>query len=128
MTPKFAAKIFAILIAGLAAFQMALAAGLPWGEFAMGGAFPGTFPPAMRVAAVVQVGVLALVAMVILSRAELALPSWRRASRYLTWVIVVLFGIGSLLNLITPSARERMIWAPVAIALFLCALRVAASR
>jgi hypothetical protein len=32
------------------------------------------------------------------------------------------------LNLITPSGMERLIWAPVAVVLFLCALRVALSR
>lgn len=125
ITPKVAATVFVVLIAGLSAFQLALAAGVPWGEFAMGGAFPGAFPPALRIAAATQVGVLALVAAVILSRAGLVLPTWRRPSRYLTWAIVVLLAIGVVLNLITPSSRERMIWAPVAIALFLTALRVA---
>lgn len=117
-----------MLTAGVCAFQLALTAGLPWGEYAMGGAFPGTFPPTLRLAAAVQAGILALVAMVILSRAGLALPLWRRFSRYLAWVIVVLLAIGVVLNLITPSVRERMIWAPVVIIMFVTALRVAMGR
>ena len=36
--------------------------------------------------------------------------------------------VASVLNLITPSAMERMIWAPVALALFVTSLRVALSR
>ena len=112
----------------VAAFQLALALGAPWGQFAMGGAFPGAYPPALRLAAVAQVVVLALLAMVISSRAGLALPALRGASRPLSWGIVALLGLSLLLNLITPSGLERLMWAPVALSLFLTALRVAASR
>ena len=46
-----AALLYTIISAGVIAFQIALAAGAPWGAFAMGGAFPGQFPPALRVGA-----------------------------------------------------------------------------
>ena len=36
--------------------------------------------------------------------------------------------VSVVLNLITPSPIERMIWAPVAAGLFACALRVALAR
>jgi hypothetical protein len=45
---RVAAFIYAIVSAGVVAFQIALAVGAPWGEFAMGGAFPGQFPPEMQ--------------------------------------------------------------------------------
>lgn len=128
MTARLAAWIFAGLIAVVALFQLALALGAPWGGLAMGGAFPGTFPPAMRVAALVQIVVMAGVALVVLARAGLMLPSWGPASRWLVWAVVGLLGVGVVLNLITPSALERLIWAPVAILLFLSSLRVALSR
>jgi hypothetical protein len=128
MTAAVAARIFAGLTALVAAFQLALAFGAPWGRFALGGAFPGVFPPAMRVAALVQIVILAVLALIVLSRAGMALPAWRRASRPLAWAIVVLLALGVVLNLITPSASERVIWAPVATLLFLTALRVALSR
>lgn len=128
MTARLAAWIFAGLITVVALFQLALALGAPWGGLAMGGAFPGTFPPAMRVAALVQIAVLAGVALVVLARAGLALPAWRRASRWLVWIVVGLLGVGVILNLLTPSHMERLIWAPVAILLFLSSLRVALSR
>jgi hypothetical protein len=128
IAPRPAALIFAVLTAGVMLFQLALALGAPWGAYAMGGAFPGVFPPAMRVAALVQIAVLGVVALVILARAGLILPAWRRASRWLAWVVVGLLAVGTILNLITPSRMERLIWAPVAAALFLSALRVAAGR
>ena len=122
---RIAATVFAGLTGLVCLFQLALAAGAPWGRFAMGGAFPGVMPPQMRAAAVVQVAVLAAVALVVLSRAGLMLPGWRRASGWLIYLIVALLGISVILNLITPSPLERLIWAPVAAGLFLSALRVA---
>ena len=40
----------------------------------------------------------------------------------------VLLAVGVVLNLITPSPLERLIWAPVALVLFLTSLRVALAR
>ena len=127
-SPRISALVFSGLIAIVCALQLALALGAPWGRFAMGGAFPGVFPPAMRLAALLQIGVLALIALLVLARAEVLLPGWRAASRRLIWVIVPFLGVGVVLNLITPSAMERLIWAPVALALFLSSLRVALSN
>ena len=127
MSPRFAAGVFAALIAAVIAFQLSLALGAPWGAYAMGGAFFGAFPPAMRVAAVLQAAFLAAVALVVLSRAGVTLPGWRRASRWLAWVVVALTAVAVVLNLITPSAGERLVWAPVCVALFATALRVALS-
>ncbi|HEY0650290.1 hypothetical protein [Phenylobacterium sp.] len=121
-----AAKVFAGLTAVVILFQLALAAGAPWGAYAMGGAFPGTYPPAMRVAAVVQAAILAGVAAIVLARGGVAFPTWR--PRLLAWAVVALLAVGVVLNLITPSGMERLIWAPVAALLFLCGLRVALSR
>jgi hypothetical protein len=125
---KFAAWVFSGLIALVCLFQLALALGAPWGAYAMGGAFPGAFPPAMRIAALGQIAVLALAGLIVLARAGLALPRWRRVSRGPAWAVVALLGVGLVLNLITPSDMERRIWAPVAALLFLSGLRVALSR
>jgi hypothetical protein len=122
---RIAAWAYAGVSAGVVAFQLALAAGMPWGEFAMGGAFRGAFPPAMRAAAVVQAALIALEVVVVLARAGVILPRWARVSRWLIWVIVVMGGIALVLNTITPSARERAIWAPVAAILLAASLTVA---
>jgi hypothetical protein len=50
---RMAAFHYAIITLTVVAFQIALAAGAPWGAFAMGGAFPGQFPPALRIVALV---------------------------------------------------------------------------
>ncbi|MEO8070097.1 MAG: hypothetical protein ABI652_01735 [Acidobacteriota bacterium] len=94
-----------------------MAAGAPWGAYAMGGAFPGQFPLALRIAALVQAALIAGMAVVVMSRAGLVLAGSAAASRWLVWVVVAFAAVSVVLNLITPSATERAIWAPVALLL-----------
>ncbi len=122
---QIAAWFFLALQSVLALFQLALAAGAPWGSLAMGGRFPGRFPPSMRVAAVVQVFIYVLMAAVVASRAGLALPEWGEVSRVAVWVVAGLMAVAVVLNVITPSKWERRIWAPVALGLVASSLVVA---
>ena len=124
---RHAALLFAVLTGAVIVFQLALAAGMPWGDYAMGGAFPGVYPPPMRVAAVVQAAILAGIGLIVLARAGVVLPRAAAGMRWPAWAVAGLSALGFVLNLITPSAGERLIWAPVTAVLFLCALRVAAS-
>lgn len=125
---QIAARTFVVVTAGVIAFQIALAAGAPWGSYAMGGAFPGQFPPELRVAAIVQAMILAGLALVVLARAGLTLPRWSRASRWLIWLVVAFSALSLLLNLITPSAGERLIWAPVALIMLVSSVIVAIDK
>lgn len=125
---RYAALAYAVVSVGIIAFQIALAAGAPWGAYAMGGAFPGQFPPELRVAAVVQAVILAALALVVLARAGIAMPRWSRSSRWLIWVVVVFSALSLVLNLITPSAGERAIWAPVALVMLVSSVVVARSK
>lgn len=122
-----AAIVYVLMTTVAVAFQCALALGVPWGAYAMGGAFPGRMPPVMRAAAVAQAIVLGVMAAVVLSRAGLALPGWSRASAWLIWVIVGFTAIGVVLNAISPSAGERRVWTPVTLLLLVCSLTVALS-
>jgi hypothetical protein len=124
---RVAAIIYAIVSLGVIAFQIALAAGAPWGAYAMGGASPGQFPPALRIAAILQAVLLAGMAAVILARAGLVLPGWAQVSRWLVWIIAALMVVFLVLNLITPSAGERAIWAPTIAILLISSLIVAFS-
>ena len=125
---RLAALVYGSVSLGVILFQLALAAGAPWGAYAMGGAFPGQFPPELRVAAVVQAVILALLALVVLARAGMALPNWSRASRWLIWIVVVFSTISLVLNTLTPSADERAIWMPVALVMLICSVIVAVSK
>jgi hypothetical protein len=127
MRPRLAAKIFIALTTVVVAFQLALAAGAPWGELTMGGAFPGRLPLRMRLAAVGSAVLLGGFGLVVAARAGLALPRWRRPAGRLIWVVVAYTVVGVGLNAATPSARERVLWLPVALVLAACALLVARS-
>ena len=122
---KVAAILYAVVSLGVIVFQIALAAGAPWGAYAMGGAFPGQFPPALRITALIQAALLAGMALIVLARAGLILPGWQRSSRWLIWFVVGFAALSLFLNLITPSAGERAIWAPVAFVLLLTCVIVA---
>ena len=108
-----AALVFAIAAIGVIAFQLALPFGAPWGSYAMGGAFPGRMPPKMRIAAVVQAGLIALLAVVVLSAAGLLVPDLAAA-------FPGLFGSPSSSpprcrpERDQPQRRRTPIWVPVA--------------
>jgi hypothetical protein len=122
-----AALMFALVAGGVVAFQLALALGAPWGAYAMGGAYPGRFPPPLRVAAVAQAVVIGLLAVVVLSAAGLVLPDLAAAVPWLVWVPVVVSAVAVVLNSISRSAGERRIWVPVAMLLLVSSLIVALS-
>lgn len=104
---------FAFVVVTLAAiaFQLALAAGAPWGAYAIGGKYPGRFPPPLRVTAVVQAVVLALLAAVVAARAGLLAQP---VAPWLIWVVVAFSGLSLVMNVVSPSVGERRLWVPVA--------------
>lgn len=122
-----AAAVFALVGAGVIAFQIALALGAPWGSYAMAGAFPGRFPPRLRLAALVQATLLAGAVVVVLVRAGLVMPEWSDAADWLIWLVVAFSAVSLVLNAISPSAGERRIWTPVAAVMLASSLVVALS-
>jgi hypothetical protein len=122
---RIAAILFTIITAGVVLFQLALALGEPWGAYAMGGVFPGVFPPLMRFAAIMQAVLLVVTVLVVLSRSGMLLRGWFRPSKWAIWLVVVLGLISVVLNSITPSPGEKVIWQPVAALLFVCSFIVA---
>lgn len=120
-----AAATYAVGVVGVIAFQVALALGAPWGAYAMGGASPGRFPARLRIAAIVQAGLLALMALIVLSRAGLVLAGWSEVARWMIWPVVALTIVAVVLNAITPSAAERRIWLPVTVVMLASVLVVA---
>jgi len=127
MTTIVAAYVFAFATMVSVLFQIALALGAPWGHLAMGGRFPGKFPPAMRVAALVQAVVLSLLAVIVTIKARLVLAGFYTVSETAIWVVFAIGVLSLIMNLVTPSRGERILWAPVALVLALSSLVVALS-
>lgn len=101
---------------GLAAFQVALAAGAPWGEAAWGGqqAQPG---PGLRAAsagaAAIWVGAAATVARRVGLRTWTPVPDrWLGRA---TGIVAGYAGLGTLMNLASRSDLERGVMTPVAL-------------
>lgn len=117
--------VFGALTAGVVAFQVALALGAPWGAYAMGGGTTGSFPPAMRVAAVVQAVLLALLGIGVLSAAGVALVDIAAAAPWVAWLAVGISALALVLNSLSRSAGERRIWVPVAAGMLISSLLVA---
>ena len=117
--------VFALAAAGVVAFQVALALGAPWGAYAMGGAVDGRFPPALRIAAVLQAGVIAVIALGVLSVAGVVVQGFGTAFPWFAWVAVAMSGLAVVLNSISRSAGERRIWVPISIVLLASSLVVA---
>jgi len=111
-----------VLVVG---FQVALALGAPWGRYAMGGAFPGRMPPALRIAALAQGISLAALAMIVIADAGLADVAIVDDWPWLIWVPVAVSAVAVVLNASTRSQGERRIWLPVAMLLLICSLGVA---
>ena len=120
-----AAIVFAAVTLGVIAFQLALAAGAPWGEYAMAGAYPGRYPPRLRAAAIGQALLLGVTAVIVLSAAGLVLPDVAANFPWLMWLVVAFEGVAVLLNAISPSAPERRVWVPVTLVLLFSSLIVA---
>ena len=118
----------AVGFAGLAVFQLFLAAGAPLGEAAWGGAAEGQLPPGLRVGSAISIVVYAVAAAVILRRAGFGVhwPSGTSA-RIGTWVLVVLMIMGTLANLLSQSPWERFLLGPVTLVLAGLCLVVAIS-
>ncbi|WP_054957301.1 hypothetical protein [Paenibacillus dakarensis] len=119
------ALIFSTLIGVVIIFQLMLAAGMPWGSYAMGGKFPGKYPPAMRVASIIQAIILTLIAFIVLSKAELIFTGWNSFTKTAIWFVVCFSMAATILNFITRSVWERRIWGPVSLLMLITSIMVA---
>ena len=116
----------AILYGLIAAFQLALALGAPWGKAAFGGAVehPGI---ELRASSVVAIIVWSAAALIVLKRVGFNVwaPLPKKALPVAVWVLVGLSVVSTVLNAITPSALERAIWLPFSLVLTALLLVVA---
>ena len=96
-------------------FHAALVLGAPWGEYTQGGGTSGTLTTSGRIVAALSCVLSIAMAAAILSRVGHGplrrLPA--RVTTVLAWFTTVYAGLAVVLNLITRSASERALWAPV---------------
>ena len=94
-----------------AAYQIALAAGAPWGAASWGGLHLGVLPPGFRVAGA---GAAALLGTAAVSAAT---PDPSTARRCAHAALAAWMALGSVGNALSPSRVEQVLWTPVNAAL-----------
>lgn len=119
-TARRTARVAAAGLALVAAFQLLLALGAPWGRATLGGNIDGTLPLELRVASSVAMAIFTSAAFVVLGRAGHWGDRFSRAFRVGTSALVVILALSALLNLASSSPWERFGWAP-----FTCLLAMA---
>lgn len=116
MNADAAAILAAAGFALLALFQLAVAAGAPFGRASWGGAHEGVLPPNLRAASAVAALVWTVAALVVLGRVDLGLLSGSWLG-WAVWVLVGLLVVGVVMNAASRSRWERFGWAPFALVL-----------
>jgi hypothetical protein len=119
------ALVGAALLATVMVFQLALAAGAPWGAASWGGQHPGVLPTNLRASSgVAGVVVYPMLILVVLSAGGVLDVSWPDPGPITMWVLTGFLGVGALMNLVSRSKVER-IWAPVASGAAVCCAVIA---
>jgi hypothetical protein len=107
-------------------FQIALALGAPWGEYAYGGTKTGKLPTGFRINSVVSAFVMLAISGHYLAQLGVFEPVLDSAGNsVVNWVLVGFTGLAALANNATRSKKERMVWGIPTILMFLAALAVA---
>lgn len=114
-----------VVLAALAAFQLALALGAPWGRFAWGGQHERELPRSFRIGSAVSIALYAVFAALVLDRAGLVDVLPDTVSRVGTWVLVGYLALGVVMNGISRSRSERLVMTPTVVVLLACVVVVA---
>jgi hypothetical protein len=121
-----AALIQSVIPLGVFVFQVALVAGAPWGEYAMGGQHPGKLPIQLRVSSGVSALIMLAQSGHFLAQAgviaPLLDPTWNTVTNWFWFAFTV---IGLVLNGISRSKKERNLWVPVLAVSTVCTFIVA---
>jgi hypothetical protein len=120
------AIVLIVLLALLAAFQLGLALGAPWGRLAWGGQ-ERVLSPKRRGASAAAIVIYAVVAVIELDRAGVISVLPDLVSVIAAWVVFAYLCIGVLMNLLSRSVPERAVMTPVAAVLAVLSLLVALS-
>ena len=112
--------LYAAACLGVIGFQIALIFGAPWGHLTQGGQQEGSLKRSGRIAASVSIFIVIFKALAILSAGGLW-PGW---PAWTGWTALGIQSIVTLLNWITRSRPERLLWAPITSAMLILAALV----
>ena len=120
-----ATVVAVVLLVIVAAFQIGLAAGAPWGRAAWGGRHGRILTYRLRIASgIAGLLVYPIIIVWIASVGGLIGGSTKPGGRIAMWVFAALFFVGALANAASRSSIERL-WAPVSLTIAICCAIVA---
>jgi hypothetical protein len=108
------AHLYATGMLAIAFYQVALIFGAPLGRYTLGGQHEGALPLSGRFIALVSIPIVLFQGLAILSAAGfpgLGWPAWTG------WVAFAVTVVSTVLNWITPSKPERVVWGPIMLVL-----------
>ena len=121
-----AVLIQSVIPLGVFVFQVALVAGAPWGEYAMGGQNKGALPPSLRITSGISAVLMLAQSGHYLAQAGVFAPvldpTWNSIANWFWFAFTV---IGLVLNGISRSKKERNLWVPVLAVSTVCTFIVA---
>jgi hypothetical protein len=125
-----------VILVGLTAFQIALAAGAPLGRFAWGGQHR-VLPANLRRSSVIAVVLYGVFALILLERsgainlvrftADRTFIDNTLAEHIVAWVLVAYLVLATVMNLASKSRSEKVVMTPVSAGLLVCAVVIALS-
>lgn len=118
--------IVAVLLVSIAIFQVLLALGYPFGEFAMGGYYK-VLPKKLRIASVANALILLFMGFVILEHTNAIIGIDFLSTNKLVWVITIFLGLNTIANLLSRSKKERFTMSPLSGFTFVLCLFIALS-
>jgi hypothetical protein len=121
-----AALLQALIALGVAVFQVAVVAGAPWGEYTMGGKYPGKLPGQLRLTAAVSAFIMLVQSGHYLAQAGILTPQLSPGQNAIVnWFWFGFAVLGIIMNSISRSTKERNLWVPILIVSAVCTLVVA---
>ncbi|MBS3990665.1 MAG: hypothetical protein KGZ51_01205 [Erysipelothrix sp.] len=104
---------FIIISICVSIFQLALALKAPLGSYTLGGKHEGVLPKPLRIAALIQIGILWGFVYIVSSASNLIKNQPTFVSNVLIWFVVVFFFFGTIMNLSSSSKKERNLFGPI---------------
>jgi hypothetical protein len=117
---QWVAVLGAMMLLAISLFQLALAAGVPWGVAAWGGEHR-ILPLKLRIGSVAAAVILICAAVVILARADLVSPGANSTFvRVASWALAAFLALNTVGNLSSNSRVEQVVMTPAAAMLAIC--------
>lgn len=118
------ALALSIVLLLLAAFQLALAFGAPFGQYAWGGKHR-VLPAPLRLGSAVSILIYGLIDIIAWNRVGAIDVFPAQISKVAMWIIFGYFVLGIVINAISPSKPERYVMVPVSLLLAVVSLFIA---